>query len=98
MTDANKKTISPKSEVKSADSFSSRGPRSDASRPGHAQTSGVKKEAKVSKKKKSFSTWVKEKKVRHPVYLRVAAGYSDDTQLTEEEFHQAVRKHLMNKE
>lgn len=55
-------------------------------------------EENVSEGKKTFERWVKLKKIRHPVYLKITAGYNDDTLLTETEFDRAVDKYLLNKE
>jgi hypothetical protein len=56
------------------------------------------KEEKVSEAKKTFERWVKIRKVRHPVYLKVSAGYKDNTMLTGKEFDMAYDKYLLNKE
>lgn len=64
-------------------------PRAEEERP---------EEENVSEVKKTFERWVKDKKVRHPVFLRIAAGFESDTLLTEVEFDKAVDKHLYNKE
>lgn len=55
-------------------------------------------EENVSEGKKTFERWVKLKKIRHPVYLKITAGYDDGTLLTETEFDRAVDKYLLNKE
>jgi hypothetical protein len=55
-------------------------------------------EEDLNQSKRTFERWVKEKKIRHPVYLKVTAGYESDTLLTEQEFDRAVDKYLYNKE
>lgn len=60
------------------------------------------KEDQVPKKKQALAQWVKEKithaRVFKTAYLKSAMGWQDDTKLSEDEFDNAVRKHLLNKE
>ncbi|NLI99062.1 hypothetical protein GX441_10445 [bacterium] len=52
----------------------------------------------MKEEKRTFERWVKDKKINHPVYLRIIAGFSESSLLTEKEFDSAVDKYLFNKE
>jgi|GEM_PF-1663005 len=60
------------------------------------------KEEAVPKKKRPLAQWVTRKITRARVfktaYLKSAMNWKDDTKLTEDEFDNAVRKHILNKE